>query len=100
MIYVDITDVVDRKVKALDHLESQRYHPVHGRKRAECADVWKATRVDVPYAETFGLMIPEVCHYLPIQQSTLDTKQDWTSRLTCLPRMIPHTVPYKGQRIL
>ena len=100
MIYVDITDVVDRKVKALDHLESQRYHAVYARKRAEVADGWKGTRVDVPYAETFVPMIPEVYHHLPIQQSTLDTKQDWTSRLTRLSKMIPHTVPYKGQRIL
>ena len=91
---------MDRKVKALDHLESQRYHAVYARKRAEVADGWKGTRVDVPYAETFVPMIPEVYHYLPIQQSTLDTKQDWTSRLTRLSKMIPHTVPYKGQRIL
>ena len=100
MIYVDITDVVDRKVKALDHLESQRYHAVYARKRAEAADGWKGTRVDVPYAETFVPMIPEVYRYLPIQQSTLDTRQDWTSRLTRLSKMIPHTVPYEGQRIL
>ena len=100
MIYVDITDVVDRKVKALDHLESQRYHAVYARKRAEVADGWKGTRVDVPYAETFVPMIPEVYRYLPIQQSTLDTKQDWTNRLTRLSQMIPHTVPYKGQQIL
>ena len=100
MIYVDITDVVDRKVKALDHLESQHYHAAYARKRAEAVDGWKGTRVDVPYAETFVPMIPEVYKYLPIQQSTLDTAKGWTSRVTRLSEMIPHTVPYKGKRIL
>jgi LmbE family N-acetylglucosaminyl deacetylase len=99
-IYVDITDVVDRKVKALDHLESQRYDGIYARKRAEVADGWKGTRVDVPYAETFVPMIPEVHKYLPVMQSTLDTRKDWTSRIARLSKMIPHTIPYKGEQIV
>ena len=96
-IYVDITDVVDRKVKALDHLASQHYDGMYARKRAECADGWKGTRVDIPYAETFIPMIPEVHRYLPIMQSTLDTNTGWTARLTRLAHMSAPKVPFKGE---
>ena len=99
-IFVDITDVVDRKVKALDHLESQHYDAAYARKRAEAVDGWIGTRVDVPYAESFIPMIPEVHKYLPIMQSTLDTKKDHTSRVLRLSKMIPHTIPYKGKIIV
>ena len=37
-VYVDITDVVDKKVKALDCLASQRYDGDYARKRAESVD--------------------------------------------------------------
>ena len=90
-IYVDIKDVVDRKVKALDHLVSQHYEGKYARKRAESVDGWKGTRVDVPYAETFVPMIPEVHRYLPIMQSTLDTKKGWTARMKRLAEMSPYS---------
>ena len=99
-IYVDITDVVDRKVKALDHLESQRYHAMYARKRMEAADGWKGTRIDVPYAETFVPMMPEVHEFLPIMQSTLDADKGWTGRLARLSHMSVPTVPYKGKRLV
>ena len=99
-IWVDVTDVVERKVKALDHLESQHYHAIYARKRMECGDGWKGTRIDVPYAETFVPMMPEVHQYLPIMQSTLDAAKGWTARVKRLSVMKAHQVPYKGERIL
>ena len=94
-IFVDITDVIERKVKALDHLVSQRYHADYARKRAEVADGFKGTRVDVPYAESFVPMIPEVYKYLPIQQETLDKNKGWTARIKNLSKIIAPHVPYK-----
>ena len=94
-IFVDITDVIERKVKALDHLVSQRYHADYARKRAEVADGFKGTRVDVPYAESFVPMIPEVYKYLPIQQETLDKNKGWTARIKNLSKINAPHVPYK-----
>ena len=99
-IWVDITDVAEKKVMALDHLESQHYDAVYARKRIEAGDGWKGTRVDVPYGETFVPMMPEVYHYLPIMQSTLDKGKGWTARLKNLSVMTAHKVPYKGKQIL
>lgn len=93
-IFVDITDVVDRKVKALDHLVSQRYHADYARKRIEVCDGWKGTRMSVPYAETFVPMMPEIYHYLPIQQETLDTSYGWSARLGRMSKTIASHVPY------
>jgi LmbE family N-acetylglucosaminyl deacetylase len=95
-VYVDITDVIERKVRALDHLVSQRYDGMYARKRAEAGDGWKGTRVDVPYAEDFVPMIPEVHRYLPIQQSTLDTDKRWTARIARLSELRACKVPLRG----
>ena len=94
-IYVDVTDVIERKVKALDHLVSQRYHADYARKRAEVADGWKGTRVDVPYAETFVPMIPEVYRFLPIQKETIEKEKGWTARIRSLSKMTAPHVPYR-----
>lgn len=95
MVYVDVTDVIDRKVKALDHLVSQRYHGVYSRKRAEACDGFRGTRVDVPYAETFIPMIPEVHRYLPVMDSTLATNKGWTARIARLSKLSAYKVPYE-----
>lgn len=100
LVYVDVSDVVDRKVKALDCLASQRYDGMYARKRAEAVDGFRGSRCEVPYAETFVPMIPEVYDHLPIQQSTLDTNKGWTGRLARMAALSAYKVPYKGSRIL
>jgi len=97
-VYVEITDVIERKVKALDHLKSQHYHADYARKRAEVGDGFKGTRVDVPYAETFIPMRPEVHTYLPVLESTLDREKGWTARITRLSKMIAPFVPYEEEK--
>jgi len=99
-IYIDIGDVVEKKVKALDHLVSQRYDGIYARKRVEAGDGWKGTRVDIAYAETFVPMIPEVLRYLPIEQSTLERDKGWTARIAAESDLHAYKVPYKGKRIL
>ncbi|NIA07862.1 MAG: hypothetical protein GWP14_09580 [Actinobacteria bacterium] len=99
-VYVDIEDVVDRKIKALDHLKSQRYEGILARKRIEVADGWIGTRVDVSYAERFIPMIPEVYKYFPIEQSTLDKPKGWTDRVHAVSKFVTHKVPFEGKQIL
>ncbi|MBT3319294.1 MAG: hypothetical protein HN948_08255 [Clostridia bacterium] len=94
-VYVDITDVVDRKVKALDCLASQRYDGDYARKRAEACDGYWGTRMDIPYGETFIPMLPEVHEFLPIMDSTLETNTGWTARIGRLSEFKAHMVPYK-----
>ena len=98
-VFVDVEDVVDRKVKALDHLASQRYDGKYARKRAEAVDGWRGTRAEVAYAEDFIPMIPEVYHCLPIQQSTLDAGKGWTDRINRCTQLLAYKVPYKGKAL-
>jgi LmbE family N-acetylglucosaminyl deacetylase len=93
-IYVDVSDVIERKVKALDCLASQRYDGVYARKRAESCDGYIGTRVDVPYAEFFVPNIPEVYRYLPVQESTLETNKGWTARIQRMSKISAVDVPY------
>jgi 4-oxalomesaconate hydratase len=93
-IYVDVTDVVERKVKALDCLVSQRYDGIYARKRAESCDGYIGTRVDVPYAEFFVPNIPEVHTHLPIMESTLKANKGWSSRIQRLSKISAVNVPY------
>ena len=99
MHYVNVTDVVDRKVKAMDHLKSQRYDGKYARKRIEAVDGWFGTRVNVPYAEVFIPMMPEVHRYLPILPTTLESDKGWTARLGRLEDMTAYRVPYNGERL-
>ena len=94
-VFVDVTDVIERKVRALDHLASQRYDGAYARKRVEAVDGWKGTRAGVPYAETFVPLIPEVYRYLPIEPSTLETDQGWTARIERMSKLLAHRVPYR-----
>jgi len=95
MIYVEVTDAIDRKVKALDRLVSQHYDGIYARKRTEACDGFRGTRVNVPYAETFIPMIPEVHQYLPVLESTLDTQKGWTARIKRLSKLSAYCVSYE-----
>jgi len=97
LIFMDVSDVVDRKVKALDHLASQRYEGPYARKRAESVDGFWGSRIEVPYAEQFIPMMPEIHRYFPIQQSTLDMDMGWTARTNRMSTMTAYKVPYQGK---
>ncbi len=65
-VYIDITDVAERKVKALDCLKSQQYDGAYARKRVEAADGCFGIFIGVPYAEAFIRHRPELHYYLPL----------------------------------
>jgi len=65
-VYIDITDVIVRKVQALDCLKSQQYDGAYARKRAEGIDGAFGRFLGVPYAEAFISYRPQLYYHLPI----------------------------------
>lgn len=65
-LYVDISDVIDRKVKAMDCISSQYYGGSYARKRAEAADGHYGANAQVPYAEAFQRYWQWVTYTLPV----------------------------------
>lgn len=71
-VFVDIGDVVDRKLAALDALESQGYGGPYARKRIETSDGAFGNAVRCAYAEGFIAMNAEVHRYLPVTAHALE----------------------------
>ncbi len=69
-VYVDITDVIERKVAALDMMRGQNYHGPYARKRVECVDGHFGLFSGVAYAEPFTSMRPQVYDRLPLTPHT------------------------------
>ena len=75
-LYVDITDVIDKKVKALDCISSQYYGGAYSRKRGEMQDGHYGNKAGVGYAEAFQRYTPMVTYALPISDKELDQITD------------------------
>lgn len=75
-IYVDITDVIDKKVKAMDYISSQFYGGAYSRKRAETEDGAHGGRARVAYAEQFQSFLPMIRHTLPITDAELELENE------------------------
>jgi LmbE family N-acetylglucosaminyl deacetylase len=71
-LYIDITDVIDKKVKALDCISSQYYGGAYSRKRGEMEDGHYGNKAGVGYAEAFQRYTPMVRYTLPISDKELD----------------------------
>ena len=71
-LYIDITDVIDKKVEALDQISSQYYGGAYARKRAETADGSYGNSALVAYAEPFQRFNPQVRYTLPITDAELE----------------------------
>jgi LmbE family N-acetylglucosaminyl deacetylase len=77
-IFVDITDVADKKTAALDAMQSQGYGGAYARKRIETEDGAFGSRVKVPYAEGFISAYSTTHYYLPVSEITLEHAKDST----------------------
>ncbi|MBM3264508.1 MAG: PIG-L family deacetylase, partial [candidate division Zixibacteria bacterium] len=75
-VFIDITDVVDKKLAALDALESQGYGGTYARKRIETSDGAFGGAGGVPYAEGFIKLSAETHYYLPIADSARQGKRE------------------------
>ncbi len=65
-VFIDITDVVEKKLAALDSLVSQGYGGKYARKRIEASDGAFGTACRVAYAEGFISCNAETHYYLPL----------------------------------
>jgi LmbE family N-acetylglucosaminyl deacetylase len=65
-VFIDITDVVDKKLAALDALVSQGYGGPYARKRIETSDGAFGSACRAAYAEGFISWKAETHHYLPL----------------------------------
>ncbi len=65
-VFIDITDVVEKKLAALDALASQGYGGAYARKRIETSDGAFGSACRTAYAEGFISWKAEQRHYLPL----------------------------------
>ena len=70
-VFIDFTDVVDKKLAALDCLVSQGYGGAYARKRIEASDGAFGQMAHCGYAEGFIKMKAEVHRYLPVTEHEL-----------------------------
>ena len=70
-LYVDISDVIERKVRALDQIGSQYYGGPYARKRSETSDGAFGQKASVAYAEPFQRFTPMVRYTLPVTDAEL-----------------------------
>ena len=71
-LYVDITDVIEKKVLALDQISTQFYGGPYARKRSETSDGAYGQAASVAYAESFQRFRPQVLYTLPITDAELE----------------------------
>jgi LmbE family N-acetylglucosaminyl deacetylase len=70
-VFIDITDVIGRKLAAMDCLVSQGYAGAYARKRLEAGDGAWGRAANCAYAEGFISQSPEVHYYLPVTEHAL-----------------------------
>ncbi|MFH1572094.1 MAG: PIG-L family deacetylase, partial [Gemmatimonadota bacterium] len=71
-VFVDIEDVVEKKLAALDCLDSQGYAGPYARKRLEASDGAFGAAARCAYAEGFIRMNHEVHQHLPVTARALE----------------------------
>jgi len=70
-LYVDITDVIEKKVKAYDEIATQYYDGAYARKAVEIGDGANGNKGYVAYAEVFQALFPSVRYTLPVTDAEL-----------------------------
>ena len=80
-VYVDVTDVIDLKVKALDKMKSQQYDGDCAWKRVESVEGGAGAAVRVAYAEPFIVAYSDVHHTLPVSDFRLKTANEHEDKM-------------------
>jgi 4-oxalomesaconate hydratase len=93
-VFIDIEDVVDKKLAALDCLDSQGYAGAYARKRIETSDGAFGAASRCAYAEGFIRMNHEVHHALPVTPRALELAAE--SDHEVIERMSRRYDPEKG----
>lgn len=96
-IIIDVTDVIELKVKAMDCLKSQYYPGPLARKLFEACAATQTLHMCVPYGETFLRHFPMVQHLLPVCEHNLRIWEEPAEKLYArLGKMITPTVPIEN----
>ena len=67
--YVDVTDVIDKKIRAIHMMKSQKYDiEGYAHKTTETWNGHYGGRVRLPYAEGFAIEYPEVGRTIPVSE--------------------------------
>lgn len=74
-VFIDISDVIEKKLAALDCLVSQGYGGAYARKRLETNDGAFGVSGGVPYAEGFISNGSETFYHLPVSDYSLETSR-------------------------
>ena len=90
-LYVDITDVAELKVKALDIMRSQQYGGQYARRHTECWSGKDGHFMKVGYAESFISYYPEIGNHLPLSEELRQraNEPEKTTRERCSQMVAP-----------
>ena len=87
-VFVDISDVIDKKVRAMDCISSQYYSGAYARKSIEMSDGAYGNVAKIPYAEAFQRVRPLVVCKLPCTDYDIllseETKESGTRRVSTM----------------
>jgi len=71
-VFIDIADVIEKKLAAIDAIVSQGYSGAYARKRIETSDGSFGKCVGLPYAEGFISLRSSAHYYLPLSDLDLE----------------------------
>lgn len=92
-VVIDITPVVDRKVRAMDCLRSQYYTGSLGRKCVEVCNGRMGLHLKLPYAESYQTLHPHVFSHLPANEHLMKEASTPTRDLHERLRIMVNDVP-------
>lgn len=95
-IMIDITPVVDRKVRAMDCLHSQYYPGVLGRKCIEATNGRMGLHLNMAYAEAFQALLPHGHSHLPLNEYLMERASTSATELSARMRILVNDVPFEG----
>lgn len=99
MIIIDVTDVIELKVRAMDCLKSQYYPGGLARKVLEGLGANHGVHACVPYGEAFLRHYPDVQHFLPVSEHNLRIYTEPLEQTYArLGKMIAPFVPFEEGR--
>ena len=94
-IVVDITPVVDRKVRAMDCLHSQYYPGPMGRKCIEATNGRMGLHLRISYAEAFQPLHPHPYSHLPLNDRLMRQARTPASETAGQMRILVNDVPFE-----
>lgn len=96
-VLIDITPVVDRKVRAMDCLHSQYYPGNLARKCIEAVNGRMGLHWRLPYAEAFQTLNPHIYSHLPANEYLIQKTNTPASKGYKKMRITVNDVPFEGE---